>query len=355
MTLTAQFETRHAANSFHGDIDDSVCVIIAARNAADTIRIAVASALRERFVSEVIVVDDASSDATSTAAIAADDESGRLKLIRLKQNVGPASARNLAVAQSKASLIAVLDADDFFIPNRFANLLASPDWDFVADNIVFIDQRRRIDPDVLTVPRFSPEPRFLDLQAFVDCNISRRGKPRGELGFLKPVMRRSFLEKHGLKYNENLRLGEDYDLYARALALGARFKIVNTCGYGAVVRANSLSGRHRAEDLRQLADADLELMKRYDLPDGARSSVIAHERHIRGKFQHRYFLDIKAQNGFGAALAYLASNPLALPAIARGILTDKADLYLSRRQTPARATSKSTARYLFSGRVEAQK
>ncbi|MGH6760739.1 MAG: glycosyltransferase family 2 protein [Phyllobacterium sp.] len=355
MTLTAQFETHHAANPSSGDIDDTVCVIIAARNAADTIRLAIASALRERLVSEVIVVDDASTDTTSAATMAADDETGRLKLISLKQNVGPARARNLALDQSSASLIAILDADDFFIPDRFASLLAAKDWDFVADNIVFIDQQRRVDPDSLTVPRFSPEPRFLSLAAFVDRNISRRGKPRGELGFLKPVMRRGFLEKHGLKYNEKLRLGEDYDLYTRALALGARFKVVNTCGYGAIVRANSLSGRHGANDLKQLADADLELLKFHDLPDGARRSVEVHEKHIRGKYQHRHFLDIKAQGGIGAAISYVASNPFALPAIAKGILTDKTDLFVSKRTKPAPTASRPTARFLFPGRVEIQK
>ncbi|RUU00788.1 glycosyltransferase, partial [Mesorhizobium sp. M7A.T.Ca.TU.009.02.1.1] len=39
-----------------------VCVIIAAKNAAATIAVAIASALREPEVAEVVVVDDASTD-----------------------------------------------------------------------------------------------------------------------------------------------------------------------------------------------------------------------------------------------------------------------------------------------------
>ena len=31
---------------------------------------------------------------------------------------------------------------------------------------------------------------------------------------------------------KSLRLGEDYDFYARALLEGARYKIVHGCGYG---------------------------------------------------------------------------------------------------------------------------
>ena len=63
------------------------------------------------------------------------------------------------------------------------------------------------------------------------------------------MLRRSFLDAHGLRYNEDLRLGEDYDLYARALAKGARYKVVHGCGYAAVVRSDSLSGRHKTRDL----------------------------------------------------------------------------------------------------------
>jgi succinoglycan biosynthesis protein ExoU len=100
------------------------------------------------------------------------------------------------------------------------------------------------------------EPIFLDLATFVDGNISKRGVRRGEIGFLKPVMRRGFLDKHALRYREDMRLGEDYDLYIRALANGARYKVIHSCGYGAVVRGDSLSGSHRTEDLRRLYEAD---------------------------------------------------------------------------------------------------
>ncbi|TYK94997.1 glycosyltransferase, partial [Streptococcus pyogenes] len=42
----------------------TVCVIIAAKNAERTIGRAIASALRETAVSEVVVVDDGSDDST---------------------------------------------------------------------------------------------------------------------------------------------------------------------------------------------------------------------------------------------------------------------------------------------------
>ena len=96
--------------------DNTVCAVIAACNAAATVGAAVASALAEIEVGEVVVVDDASSDGTDRAARAADDGSGRLRIIRLDKNHGPAFARNQAIAASRSPLIAVLDADDVFLP-----------------------------------------------------------------------------------------------------------------------------------------------------------------------------------------------------------------------------------------------
>lgn len=310
----------------------SVCVIIAAMNAASTIGRAVHSALREARVAEVIVVDDASTDTTSEAALAADDGSGRLQIVRLDENRGPAFARNRAIAQSSAPLIAILDADDFFLAGRFERLLDTDGWDFIADNIVFIDARcASIEPEV---PEFAAEPRFLDLAGFIAGNISRRGASRGEIGFLKPVVSRAFLDRHELRYNEELRLGEDYDLYLRALVEGARYRIVHCCGYGAVVRPDSLSGRHRTLDLQRLYEADRAILSSPGLPPKARAALARHERHVRGRFELRRFLDVKAQVGLARAGLHALGNPFALPAIVGGVAADKLDGFRARRAAP---------------------
>ena len=119
-------------------VTPSVSVVITARDAAATIGDAVRSALAEPEAAEVIVVDDASRDATTAAAEAAAGGDGRLKVIRCAVNVGPAAARNRALEAAAGAFVAVLDADDFLLPGRFARLLAVPGWDMVADNILFV-------------------------------------------------------------------------------------------------------------------------------------------------------------------------------------------------------------------------
>lgn len=323
--------------------DEKVCVIIAAKNAQETIGRAVRSALAEPETAEVVVVDDGSDDHTMAAAAAADDASGRLEIVRFKANRGPSAARNHAIAISNAPLISILDADDFFFPGRFRQLLACTDWDFVADNIAFMETA-----DLSREPaRFAPRPRQLDLKAFVLGNISRRGAPRGELGFLKPVMRRAFLDTHALRYREEMRLGEDYELYVRSLLAGARYTVIESCGYGAVVRSNSLSGQHKTKDLEALRDAERAILATGDVPSDAEAVMRRHCRQIGSRHALRHFLDSKRENGAGAALAHALAHPSAMPAIAGGILRDKFDAARRRVRSKAQAPEGDELRYLL--------
>jgi succinoglycan biosynthesis protein ExoU len=301
----------------------AICVIIAAFQAEDTIGRAVASALQQPEVAEVIVVDDASGDATAIRARACDDGTGRLQVMRCAANGGPAAARNLALSVSKAPSVAVLDADDFFLPGRFARLAHLADWDLAADNIVFVSaaQAATLQPDDL--PDFPPDPRVIDAAAFAAGNIARAGVQRGELGFLKPVLSRAFLDRHGLRYDPLLWLGEDYDLYMRMLLAGARFGVTRQLGYAAVVRAGSLSGRHRTGDLAALAQASARHLQNPGLPSDARLWIGRHMRQTEAKYLLRACLDRKAREGAWAALRFALAPPTRFFPIAMGVLRDK--------------------------------
>jgi succinoglycan biosynthesis protein ExoU len=194
---------------------------------------------------------------------------------------------------------------------------------------------------------FAPRPRPLDLNAFVTGNISRRGAPRGELGFLKPVMRRAFLDRHALRYREEMRLGEDYELYVRALLAGARYTVIESCGYGAVVRSNSLSGQHRTKDLEALCNAERAILATGDVPSTAEGALRRHFRQVSDKHALRHFLDTKRESGAGAAFAYAVSNPAAMPAIAGGIVRDKLDAARRRMRPKAQAPESDGLRYLL--------
>ena len=99
-----------------------VSVIIPVRNGEAFVAEAVRSALDQTgVVTEVVVVNDGSTD--RTGAILAAIDSPALRVIELERSGGGAAARNLAVAQARAELIAFLDADDLFLPRKLAQQL----------------------------------------------------------------------------------------------------------------------------------------------------------------------------------------------------------------------------------------
>lgn len=315
---------------------DGISVIITAFNAETTIERAVRSALREPHVQEVIVVDDCSSDATIAGAQQADDGSGRLRIIRLARNGGPSAARNAGIAAGAAPLIAILDADDYFLPGRFA-AMPEGDWDLLADNIAFIPEGSS-EPEI-AVPLGGPRQRLLGLDEFLDRNISRRGRLRSELGFLKPVIRRASLERLGLAYDENLRLGEDFILYATAIARGARFMLSEFCGYVAEVRPHSLSGRHRTADLAALARADRALaeeLARIEAPSASRTMLRYHMEALDQKVATRRYIDEKHRVGLLRATIDMSRHPKHLIGAGIEILDGIVRRYRPTPQPPVR-------------------
>jgi succinoglycan biosynthesis protein ExoU len=323
-----------------------VAVIIAAHDAARTIAGAVASALSQDETAEVVVVDDASSDGTADAALSASSGDARLRILRTTRNLGPAAARNLGIASTSAPFIAVLDADDVILPGRFEDLLKRSGWDLIADNIVFL-------PDDEDLGQLAPKDRqatglsALDLAGFALGNLAGKGGTRGELGFLKPVMRRDFLDRCSLRYDEGLRLGEDYDLYTRAMLCGARFLVAHRTGYAARVRADSLSGRHRTADLAALEAATRRHLEAVGPDHAARPVLTRLHLEVAARHRLRVFLDRKAERGAGAALRFAVSPPSNLWPIARGVMRDK--LAARTGQPPP----KQTARYLLAPIPEA--
>ncbi|WP_108660518.1 glycosyltransferase family 2 protein [Acuticoccus kandeliae] len=320
--------------------ENTVAVIVPAYNAEGTVADAIRSALAEPEVGEVVVVDDASKDATAGRARAADDGTGRLKVLRAEVNAGPSAARNRAIAESTAPILAILDADDRILPGRFANLLGVPDWDILADNILFVTP----ETEAATLTAFRPGAGAgtvtdLDFATFVLGNVTRRGMRRRELGFLHPLIRRDFLARHALLYADDIRLGEDYDLYTRALLAGARFRLATSLGYFAVEHAGSLSGSHRTHDLSRLCAVDDALLADPRLTPDQRRAVLTHRRSLAARFHLRHFLDDKRERGLLPAGLRLLTRPTTFGDVASGVFHDKLD-DAKRRITPRRRDSR---------------
>lgn len=99
-----------------------VSVVIPAKNVAAYVGETLASALAQREVTEVIVVDDGSDD--ETVAIVRGMRDPRLHLFH-NDSAGVSAARNLGARQASGEWLLFLDADDRLRPGAVAALLAA--------------------------------------------------------------------------------------------------------------------------------------------------------------------------------------------------------------------------------------
>ncbi len=97
----------------------------------EQLKAAVSSALAQTSgdVVEVVLVDDASTNPETVAALAGlDNPGGRITVLRSPHNAGPAAARNIGLSHASGTWIGFLDADDLWPSDKLANamtLLAS--------------------------------------------------------------------------------------------------------------------------------------------------------------------------------------------------------------------------------------
>ena len=149
-----------------------ISVIIPVHNGQKFLRESVKSILAQGHDPlEIIVVDDGSTDDTPAVIESLGD---RVRTVRLDQNCGPATARNVGIGGARGSVIGFLDVDDLWPPGRLAAMIeplkADPECSVVKG---YARVCHTLDPDAnpqaLSPPRAGP----LDRQR----TLSQRGVP----------------------------------------------------------------------------------------------------------------------------------------------------------------------------------
>jgi hypothetical protein len=167
--------------------------------------------------SEVVVVDDGSSDDTRSAIASIRSDADIPIHYVHQQNAGLSSARNTGIRESKHSHVAFLDADDLWEPTllervmeRYAKL--PKEYGLVATG------SSRIDADGLTIPL--PNRRWDKDGEFTTRDFCLRNRPLSS----SVVIRREVFDGIGV-FNTALRSSEDRDFWIRATAASFSFLV----------------------------------------------------------------------------------------------------------------------------------
>lgn len=174
---------------------------------------AVASAVAQTLPpAELVVVDDASIDAASLAALERFEDRTRsegVRVLRLPEKVGVSAARNAGITATRAPLLAVLDGDDAWEPEFLAETTALLEAD---TDVRIASTWMRLHGAVDAVVR----PPGGDVTAFLAANACPASI----------VASRADVEASG-GYDETMRRGfEDWDLALRILSMRGRAGIV---------------------------------------------------------------------------------------------------------------------------------
>lgn len=223
-------------------MNPEISVIIPAYNTEKYIAKAIKSVLQQTIDNlEIIIVDDASSD--WTVAIAKSFTNSRVKVLVNSENMGAAAARNRAIREANGKWIAVLDADDWYAPERLEKLVhiaSTENADMIADDLYLIKEGE--DAPWSTLIKESGEcirsTKQIDPVYFVETDVyGQRGL---HLGISKPLFRREFLIQNHIQYDPSIRMGQDFWLSLTCLVRGARFLLVPEPYYFYLSRSGSL-------------------------------------------------------------------------------------------------------------------
>lgn len=249
----------------------SVSVIIPTHSRPDFLPRAVDSARQAGSDVEIIVVDDASTDATAEVC----KSLAGVKYVRAERNQGVAGARNIGIFVSSSEYIAFLDDDDLRLPGsldlQLAALQANPAAGLACGAMIMADQDYQPTGEVIR-PRHRSGDAFWELL---------------ELDFpvmpLCTLIRKECFQRVGL-LNRRISSIDDWDIFTRIAELYEVVVIDEPVGiYREPTPFSGQGSSARAAQLGRVARHQFELLR---LPRAAAASA-ARRREARARTINR--------------------------------------------------------------------
>lgn len=188
----------------------AVTVVIPTYNAAQYLPETIETVLSQTFADfEVLIIDDGSTDNTAEVACLYRKRDGRLRYF-LQANQGVSASRNKGIELAKGELIAFLDADDQWLPNKLETHVrhfdSSPDLGISFGRVEFMLSDGKLTGVISSSRLRKIEPKHLYYENLI-VNPSNA------------VIRRKVFEQVGY-FNQDLMTMEDLELFLRIICNG---------------------------------------------------------------------------------------------------------------------------------------
>ena len=137
--------------------DGLVSIITPSYNSEKYISDTIESVLSQTYIKwEMIIVDDCSSDSTRNIISKYSRQDNRIKAFYLKENCGPAVARNEAIENAEGQYIAFLDSDDLWKPEKLEEqieFMKSNDYCFTCTDYQYLKNNAKEKTKIFVAPK----------------------------------------------------------------------------------------------------------------------------------------------------------------------------------------------------------
>lgn len=216
-----------------------ISVIMGVHNEKDEyLRLAIKSICQQTYtIFELIIIDDFSDEHCENLLKEIAVTDSRIRLYRNETNYGLTKSLNRGLSFAEGEYIARMDADDFSTADRFerqlAYLTSHPDIDILGGGVVSFGESCEF---------FSPAFGYSNEQA--QCNLFFQST----LCHPSVMMSKTFLDKHALTYDENVKKGQDYDMWERCSVHGKLAVMEDVVLYYRVHAAQITSTNRKDQD-----------------------------------------------------------------------------------------------------------
>jgi len=204
-------------------------IVITCHNQAQFIAEAVLSALRQTFSDkEVVVVDDASTDGSAETL---DRFASDIRLMKLRENVGAARARNVGAENSTGDYLVFLDGDDLLLPwalEVYARVVSADPVPVIISSLLWFDGPT----PQLGAHEFPAEIKFVRYET-----ILAKDRPHRPSASAIVVHRQGFRDVHG--WTNHMFPMEDFDILLKVSSLGRAVQILSPPATSYRVHANN--------------------------------------------------------------------------------------------------------------------